>query len=246
MRRRVPLLVLAGAVTGAVVALVLTLAQPPVYRADASIAIVRQGQPPGSDPELAQAAAGAAELFASRAVAESAVANLRLDETPEELLERVDVQAEPGSSLVRITVDADERDEARLAAQELAELSTILYNDRFGAGTVASILEAPRTRPDPVGPALARPLALGAGLAALAGLLLGLLLHRRPRLRRRRGPGWSIAALEQAAAAAPDEREAEERRIYLEALRDYADEEGRLDAAFDGLVDEVFGGVERR
>lgn len=78
------LLALAGTAAGVLLALVLTLVQPSTYRADASIALARQGQPPGSDPQLAEAAAAASELFHTRAVAESAIANLRLDESPDD------------------------------------------------------------------------------------------------------------------------------------------------------------------
>jgi uncharacterized protein involved in exopolysaccharide biosynthesis len=67
---------------GLLVATVVTLLQAPTYRADASIVLVRAGQPPGSDPGLAQATDTAAELFDSRAVAEAAIRNLTLEETP--------------------------------------------------------------------------------------------------------------------------------------------------------------------
>ncbi|HUH15111.1 MAG TPA: hypothetical protein VML35_04440 [Gaiellaceae bacterium] len=189
------LLVLAGALAGLVLAVVLTLLQDDVYRADASIALVRQGQPPGSDPELAQAAAAAAELFHSRAVAESAAANLRLDESADELLDRVRLSTEPESSLIRVEVEAPSRDEARRTVQELTEVATVLYNDRFGPATVASIWEAPRAGDDRVSPRPARNLALG----ALVGALLAQLLLRR----RRRGPAPARAPAPPAPAPAP-------------------------------------------
>ena len=173
--------VLAGTAAGVAAAAVLTLLQASTYRADASIALVRQGQPPGDDPALAQAAEAAAQLFHSRAVAEPAAANLRLADSADELLDRVSVEAEARSSLVRVSVEAPSRDEARRTAQELAELATVLFNDRFGPQTVASIWEAPRAEKDRVAPKPALNLAFG----ALAGALLGqLLLAWRGRLRR--------------------------------------------------------------
>ncbi|MHB1242682.1 MAG: YveK family protein [Gaiellaceae bacterium] len=174
------LVVVAGALAGLVLAAVATLLQDDVYRADASIALVRQGQPPGSDPELAQAAAAAAELLHSRAVAESAAANLRLEESADELLDRVRLSTEPESSLVRVEVEAPSRDEARRTAQELTEVATVLYNDRFGPATVASIWEAPRAGDDRVSPRPARNLALGALAGALLAQLLLLRRGRRP------------------------------------------------------------------
>ena len=171
---------LAGAAAGLAAAGVLTLLQSSTYRADASIALVRQGQPPGDDPALAQAAESAAELFHSRAVAEPVIANLRLEESADGLLDRVDVDSRPGSSLVRLAVEAPSADEARRTAQELAEISTVLFNDRFGPQTAASIWEASRAQEDPVSPKPARNLALGALAGALAGAALGLLRRRRP------------------------------------------------------------------
>jgi capsular polysaccharide biosynthesis protein len=190
MRLEGRLRVLAGTVAGLVAAVALTLLQSSTYRADASIALVRQGQPPGSDPALAQAAEAAAELFHSRAVAEPAIANLRLDDSPDELLDRVSVETEAESSLIRISVEAPSRDEARRTAQELTELATVLFNDRFGPETAATVWEAPRADEDRVSPRPARNLALGALLGALVGWAVSLLGLRRPRpiLRVRRQP----------------------------------------------------------
>lgn len=180
-------IVLGTTVAGVVAALLLTLLLPSVYRADASIALSRQGQPPSDDPALAQAAEAAAELFHSRAVAESAVANLRLDESPDELLDRVSLETEPQSSLVRVQVEAGSPGEARRTAQELTELSTVLFNDRFGPETVAQIWETPRADPDRSSPRPARNLAIGALLGALAGAAL-LARDRRPRPARTPAP----------------------------------------------------------
>jgi capsular polysaccharide biosynthesis protein len=166
------LLVLATTAAGVVLALAVTLLQSSVYRADASIVLVRQGQPPGSDPSLAAAAAAAAALFHTRAVAASAAENLGLEESGNELLGRVDVESEPRSSLVRLTVEGASRDEARRVAQELTEVSTVLFNDRFGPGTTASIWEAPQAEEGRISPKPARNLALGALFGALAGWVL--------------------------------------------------------------------------
>ena len=173
MSRESRLPVLAGAAAGLAAAVVLTLLQSSTYRADASIAIARQGQPPGDDPALAQAAEAAVELFRSRAVAEPAIANLRLEESADELLDRIDIESRSDSSLVRVEVDAPSKGEARRTAQEVTELATVLFNDRFGPETVASIWETARAADDPVSPRPARNLALG----TLAGALLGQLLQ---------------------------------------------------------------------
>jgi capsular polysaccharide biosynthesis protein len=173
---------LVGAVAGLVVALAVTLLQDSTYRADASLVLVREGRPPGNDPQLAEAADAAAELFESRAVAASALANLGLDESPDEFARRVDAEAEPESSLVRLRVEAENAEQARRAAQEVAEVATVLFNDRFGPQSVASVWEPAEADPDRVSPKPARNLALGALVGALAGWALLLLWRRPPRV----------------------------------------------------------------
>src|SRR5918995_5127394 len=180
--------VLAGTAAGVAVAGLLTLLQSSTYRADASVALVRQGQPPGDDPALAQAADAAADLFHSRAVAEPAIANLRLEESADGLLDRTSVRTEAESSLVRLTVEAPSRDEARRTVQELTELATVRYNDRYGPGTVATVWEPSRAQEERVSPRPARNLAVGALLGALLGTLVGGALRARRRPERATEP----------------------------------------------------------
>jgi capsular polysaccharide biosynthesis protein len=172
-----------GAAAGVLAAGVVTLLQDSAYRADASLVLVRQGQPPGSDPRLAAAARAAAELFDTRAVAASAIASLGLDASPDELVERLAVHSDPDSSLVRIEVEAESRDRARRIAQEVAEVSSVLFNGRFGPQTVASVWDAAGARADPVSPNPVRNLALGALVGAVAGWIPLLLGKRQPRVR---------------------------------------------------------------
>ena len=180
---------LIGAAAGLLVAVAVTLLQDSTYRADASIVLVRQGQPPGSDPQLSEAARAAAELFDSRAVAESAIRNLGLDDSPQRLLDRVDVEASEGSSLVRIDVEARSGEEARRTAQEVAEVATVLFNDRFAPQTTASVWEPASAAGERVSPKPARNLALGLLIGALAGFALVLAGLRE---RARRGPPGAL------------------------------------------------------
>jgi hypothetical protein len=166
---------------------------------------VREGQPPGSDPELAEAAAAAAALFDSRAVAASALANLGLDESPDAFAERLDAEAEPESSLVRLRIEAGSAEQARRAAQEVAEVSTVLFNDRFGPQTVASVWEPAEPDPDRVSPKPVRNLALGALVGALAGWALLLVARRRSRLERGTVPG-SVPVRDEVVALPSPER----------------------------------------
>jgi len=183
-----PAVPLIAAAAGLLVGLAVTLLVDSIYRADASIVLVRQGQPPGSDPQLARAAEAAAELFDSRAVAESAIRNVGLDESPQELLDRVDVEAEEGSSLVRIEVEAPSKEEARRAAQEVAEVATVLFNDRFAPQTEASVWEPASAAEERVSPKPARNLALGLLIGALLGLGVVLVGMGRPKRHARPTP----------------------------------------------------------
>src|SRR5215210_5993457 len=152
---------LLGVAIGLIAATAVTLLQDASYRGDASIVLVRAGRPPGSDPALAQATEAAAKLFDSRAVAGSVIRNLGLDETPAELVDRLDVDAQAASSLLRVSVEAPSVEEARRIAQEASEVATVLFNDRFGPQTVASIWEAADADPQRVSPRPERNLALG-------------------------------------------------------------------------------------
>ena len=134
-----------------------------------------------------------------RAVADSAVANLKLDESPDELLADIRVDAEPETSLMRFSVDAGDGDQARRKAQELVEVFTVLYNARFGPATTASIWEAPRAEEGRVSPRPGLNLGLGAGLGALVGA--GLVVARR---KRGASPQAAVAPPPWGAAPPPD------------------------------------------
>lgn len=172
--------VLAATVAGVGVALVITLLQASTYRGSGTLVLTREGRAPGDDPTLAPATTAAVELLETRGVAESVVANLRLNDSPAELLARIDVDADAQSSLLRVSVDGETAPRARRIAQELMEVFTVLYNTRYGPGVTVSIWEAPRAEDDRVSPRPARNLALGALAGALAGLLAGG-LRRAPR-----------------------------------------------------------------
>ncbi len=94
-----------------------------------------------------RAAAAAAELFDSRAVAESAIRNLGLDETPQGLLDRA--RRRHAARAAR-SCGSRSRRRARkrrgATAQEAAEVATVLFNDRFAPQTTASVWEAAARR----------------------------------------------------------------------------------------------------
>jgi capsular polysaccharide biosynthesis protein len=261
---------LLGVAVGLLAATVLTLLQDSTYRADASIVLVRAGQPPGSDPALAQATETAAELFDSRAVAESAIRNLGLDETPSGLVDRLDVDAQEGSSLLRVSALAPSAEEARRIAQEASEVATVLFNDRFGPETVASIWEPANAEAVQVSPKPSRNLALGVLIGALVGF--GLVIAASFRPPPPPAPGSAAAAKPPvpAPAVAPEpasvpsgqsgfgewtlgdvERlvaehgssfpdQREELELYVATLRGVAGPDGRLPGDVDLVIEDVF------
>ena len=260
MSRRGPAVPLIGAAVGLLLGVAVTLLQDSTYRADASVVLVREGQPPGNDPQLAPAAEAAAELFDSRAVAESAIRNLGLDETPQDLLDRLDVDSGESSSLVRISVEAPSKEAARRTAQEAAEVATVLFNDRFAPQTTASVWDAAAADEERVSPKPARNLALGLLLGALVGLaivLVGLFRDERSsRLARAHAPEpltgrfrlprpgrWTVADVERLLAeqgdAFPERRE--ELEVYLDSFRSVADADGRLPGDRELGLEDVFG-----
>lgn len=186
--------VAAGAVLGVALALVVTLLQPDVYRATATVVLTRPGSAPGDDPSLGPASAAARELLASGVVAESAARNLGQGETAGELLGKTEVSSDAGSSLIDVSVDDGDRVAARRMAQELAEVFTVLYNDRFGAQARASLWDAPEARPPRVSPRPALNLALGLLLGSAGGAAV------RRRLRRPVRPPIPVPVLVPVAA----------------------------------------------
>lgn len=181
MRRPAWLPLAVGAALGVAFALVVTVLQPEVYRATATVVLTRPGAAPGDDPAFAAAADAAGKLLASGVVAGSAARNLRTGETEQELLDRTTVTTSSRSSVLDVAVEDGERDGARRAAQELAEVFTVLYNDRFGAQAQASLWDAPEGRPPRVSPRPARNLAVGLLLGVLAGMAVRALVGRPAR-----------------------------------------------------------------
>jgi len=262
MSRRGPAVPLIGAAVGLLLGVAVTLLQDSTYRADASIVLVREGRPPVNDAQLARTAAAAAELFESRAVAESAIRNLGLDETPRDLLDRLDVDSGANSSLVRIAVEAPSKEEAQRTAQEAAEVATVLFNDHFAPQTTASVWEVAAADEERVSPKPARNLALGLLLGALVGLAIVLVgFFRDERSARREGAPttapmpatspfrvppageWTVADVERLLAeqgdAFPERRE--ELELYLDSFRSVAGPDGRLSGDLELVIEDVFG-----
>ena len=199
MQRPTWLPVAVGAVLGVALALMVTLLQPDVYRATATVVLTRPGSAPGDDPSLGPAAAAARELIESGVVAESAARNLGDGETAGELLRKTEVRNDAGSSLIDVSVDDADRVAARRMAQELAEVFAVLYNDRFGAQARASLWDAPEARPPRVSPRPALNLALGLLLGVVGGAVV---FWRTGRPVRPRVPA-PVVAVEQPAPTAP-------------------------------------------
>ncbi len=178
-RRWLPL---GAAALGVALALLVSVLQAERYRSSALVVVGAPGSLPTPDPDFAPYTSAALELIRTQAVARRTIDDLRLDETPKELLARISVTAGKQSPVLRVSAEDGDRERARRIAQDFAESFTILFTDRFGAGTrplQATIWEQPQSA-EQVAP---RPLR-NALLGALAGLLAGVLALRLPSPRR--------------------------------------------------------------
>lgn len=178
-RRWLPL---GAAALGVALALLGSVLQAERYRSSALVVIGAPGSLPKPDPDFAPYTSVAIELLRTEAVARRTIDDLKLSETPKELLARVTVSAGKRSPVLRVSVEDGDRERARRIAQDLAESFTILFTDRFGAGAAAlqaTIWEQPQDA-EQVAPRPRRNALLG----ALAGLIVGALALRLPPRRR--------------------------------------------------------------
>ncbi len=167
---------------GVALALLGSVLQAERYRSSALVVIGALGSLPEPDPDFAPYTSAAAELLRTEAVARRTIDDLKLGETPKELLARVTVSAGTKSPVLQVSVEDGDRERARRIAQDFAESFTILFTDRFGAGAgalQATIWEQPQDA-EQIAPRPRRNALLG----ALAGLIAGALALRLP-LRRR-------------------------------------------------------------
>lgn len=158
------------------------IADRPVYRATATVAVESDSQ--GADRARLERFAQRGE---SAAVARRAAAILGRDVPGADLLADVSVEPGPAGGFLVVAAEADAPDVAVAAADGFARALVAVEGDPLALGAAPTV---------PAGPAEDRPAGLWAAIGALAGLLAGLLAVAATR-RRRGAPAAPGAASRQ-------------------------------------------------
>lgn len=178
-------LVALAVVVSVLVAALVTAIQPPVYRASMKI-VVGQGRALFA-PEFGSAVQPftqtMTDLLRSEVVARDVIAALDLEETPDTLIDDLDVSNTPDASVLTVTYDHTDGEHAVEVLAAFGEGFTRLVDERVQPArdrrsgraiaelpARASIFDPAHAEPDPVAPRPARNLAI----ATLLGLLVGL------------------------------------------------------------------------
>ncbi|MGE5690741.1 MAG: Wzz/FepE/Etk N-terminal domain-containing protein [Pseudomonadota bacterium] len=183
VRRHVWLIVLVALLAPAAAAAVSSL-QETVYRASMKVVV-------GQGGGVFQAQFGSAvdpfattmrNLLASDVVASDVIDRKNLDLTPEDLLKDLKVTAKPQSSVLEVSYDSPNAEEAVSTLDEVGRVFTDLVDEKLGGSALGTGADGTRTpitatvfdpahlQPDPVSPRWVRNVVV----AALIGLVLGL------------------------------------------------------------------------
>ncbi len=185
---------------------IVTSLQERVYRASTSFVVVQPGDTLSrsviADIALTQTVAGLAE---TDIVAAEVVERADLDTTPKKFLENLNVTVRPSASVVDVTFDDPDQEQAKRALTVMSQVfNDLVERDlvaRRSTGTTTdNLLEiktfsAPHVQPDAVSPKPARTLLFAGILGLIAGVLIALLRERLDdRIRDRRDAGAAFGA----------------------------------------------------
>jgi capsular polysaccharide biosynthesis protein/Mrp family chromosome partitioning ATPase len=175
-------------IVAVVSALVATALQTPTYRASTKIVV---GQTGGLfQPQFGNAAQPFTQtmssLLESDVVAKQVIENLGLRTSPENLLDGVHVSTRPDSSVLDVSFDSSDKDEAVRVLGEVATVFTTLVGDRLGrpAGSTptsdspditARVFDPAHLEPGQVSPRPIRNIALAGVLVLALGVVLAFL-----------------------------------------------------------------------
>ena len=184
--RRRSRIVLAVLVAAVATAALISVLQPPVYRATTKI-VVGQGNsliPPGDAYAIQPYAATMGDLVTSDVVARNVIENLDLKgETPGSLLERTTASINPDTAVVTVSVEDGDKARAVRIGQEIGVFFSDLVEEQFGTtesqpGEVAQLPLTAKVfdpaHPDPNEPVSPKPVQ-NVLIAAVLGLVLALL-----------------------------------------------------------------------
>jgi tyrosine-protein kinase len=186
LRRQAWVIVLCTA-TALAVAVVATASTTPVYRASMGV-VVGQG-----DGLFQPESGGAVEPFTltmsnvirANIIAETVIRNLGLKDSPQELLENVQVRSKPASSLLEVSYDSTSKREAVAVLSEMGRVFEQLVDRKLrarvrqpggatgngDAGITANVFDPAHLEPGRVSPKLLRNLAFAGALGLALGLV---------------------------------------------------------------------------
>jgi polysaccharide biosynthesis transport protein len=169
-------------------AVVATVLQTPTYRASTKIVV---GQTGGLfQPQFSSAAQPFTQtmssLLESDVVAARVIETLELQTTPKTLLADVQVSTRPDSSVLDVSYDSSDKDEAVRVLGEVATVFTTLVGERLGSpeGSTSSsdtpeitarVFDPAHLEPGQVSPRPVRNIALAVGLALALGVIFAFL-----------------------------------------------------------------------
>lgn len=177
-RRKWVVIVIAGVCVGA--AVLLSVLQSPVYRAETKIVIGQGGGlvQPGFANSIQPYTATMSDLIASDVVAKNVIDGLHLSISPHELLAKISTSINPQTAVVDVFVDDHDRAQAVRIDEQVATVFSQLVQDRFGGtGTsatsqplTANVFDPAHALPGRIAPRPSRNIAI----AIVLGLILGL------------------------------------------------------------------------
>lgn len=171
-----------------VVAAVATAAATPVYRASMGIVVGQGGGvfQPEFGANVEPSTLTMSNLLRRNVVAETVIRNLRLEETPQELLANVRVSTKPSSSLLDVSYDSTSKRKAVVVLGEMGRVFDQLVRQQLGDGAgrsggatgteatqiTARVWDPAHLEPGQVSPKLSRNLAFAGALGLALGLVI--------------------------------------------------------------------------
>ncbi len=157
-----------------------TVLQDPIYRAQMKLVVGQGGAlfQPGQSGDVQQFTQTLTPLIESDIVVSTAIAALGLDISTKDLLEDLEVSAKPDSSVLDVTYDSTDREQAVAVLAKIGDVFTEAVDERLGSGVEASnritarIFDPAHLLPDRIAPRPVKNFGFSIGLGLVLGLVL--------------------------------------------------------------------------